>query len=161
LRHLPNKEISQSVSSQVDTLLFICYDGVDNYSTRCYSGNMLKLMTKHFAKWAKKQNIPNIDLAKSLNEVEEGNFEANLGGHVIKKRIRFQGKGKSGSGRTIICYKQADRAFFIHGFAKNEKSNLTSKELHAFKELAKVLLSLSNEKLNIAIEKSNIMEVKS
>lgn len=122
---------------------------------------MKKLMTKHFAKWAGKQNIPDIDLAKALDEVENGNFEANLGGHVIKKRIRFQGKGKSGSGRTIICYKQADRAFFVHGFAKNEKSNLTSKELHAFKELAKVLLSLSNEKLNIAIKKGNIMEVKS
>ena len=118
-------------------------------------------MTKHFAKWAGKRNIPDIDLAKALDEVENGNFEANLCSHVIKKRIRFQGKGKSGSGRTIICYKQADRAFFVHGFSKNEKSTLTSKELHAFKELAKVLLSLSNEKLNIAIEKGNIMEVKS
>ena len=36
---------------------------------------------------------------------------------------------------------------------KNEKTNLYSKELHAFKELAKVLLSLTNEKLNIAIKK--------
>jgi hypothetical protein len=43
---------------------------------------MQKLMTKHFAKWAKKQNIPSIDLAKALNEVGKGNFEANLGGHM-------------------------------------------------------------------------------
>jgi len=118
-------------------------------------------MTRHFAKWAKKQNIPYNELSKALNEVKDGNYEANLGGHIIKKRIRFQGKGKSGSGRTIICYKHADKAFFIHGFAKNEKANLSSKELHAFKELAKVLLSLTNEKLNIAVNKGNFIEVKS
>ena len=123
--------------------------------------NMKKLMTKHFAKWAKKQNIPNTELANALNEVENGIYETNLGGYIIKKRIRFQGRGKSGSGRTIICYKHADRAFFVHGFAKNEKSNLSSKELHAFKELAKVLLSLTNEKLNMAIKKGNFIEVKS
>ena len=122
---------------------------------------MKKLMTKHFAKWAKKQNIPDTELANALNEVENGIYETNLGGHIIKKRIRFQGRGKSGSGRTIICYKHADRAFFVHGFAKNEKSNLSSKELHAFKELAKVLLSLSNEKLKIAIKNGNFIEVKS
>ncbi len=122
---------------------------------------MKKLMTRHFAKWAKKQNIPDNELASALSEVKNGIFEANLGGHIIKKRIRFQGKGKSGSGRTIICYKHDDKAFFIHGFAKNEKTNLSSKELHAFKELAKVLLSLTNEKLNIAIKKGSLIEVKS
>jgi hypothetical protein len=35
--------------------------------------------------------------------VKDGQFEADLGGHILKKRIRFQGKGKSKSGRTIIC----------------------------------------------------------
>ncbi len=94
-----------------------------------------------------------------MREVENNNFEANLGGHIIKKRIRFKGKGKSGSGRTIICYKQSDRAIFVHGFAKNEKSNLTAKELQAFKELAKVLMALSNKKLNIAIKNGNLKEV--
>jgi len=70
-------------------------------------------MTKHFAKWAKKQNIPDTELASALNEVENGIYETNLGGYIIKKRIRFQGRGKSGSRRTIICYKHADRAFFF------------------------------------------------
>lgn len=83
-----------------------------------------------------------------------------VGGHIIKKRIRFKGKSKSGSGRTIICYKSDDRAIFVHGFAKNEKSNLTSKEHYAFKELVKVLLSLSNEKLQIAIRTGDLIEVK-
>lgn len=120
---------------------------------------MKKLMTRHFSKWASKQKIPSGELLKALEEVEKGLFEANLGGHVIKKRIRFQGKGKSGSGRTIICYKQDDRAIFVHGFAKNEKSSLTPKELIAFKELAKVILGLSLDELNTAIKHGGFIEV--
>ena len=117
-------------------------------------------MTKHFSKWAAKRKIPSGELLKALDEVEKGLFEANLGGHIIKKRIRFQGKGKSGSGRTIICFKQDDRAIFIHGFAKNEKSNLSKKELIAFKELSKILLRLSLEEIEIAIKNKGLIEVR-
>ncbi len=88
---------------------------------------MDKLMTKHFSKWASKQNIPTNELSKALNEVQQGRYEANLGGNVFKKRIRFEGKGKSGGGRTIICYKKNERVVFVHGFAKNEKSNVSKK----------------------------------
>jgi hypothetical protein len=97
-------------------------------------------MTKHFSRWATKQKIPKDELEKALTDIQTGNFEANLGGNVYKKRIRFEGQGKSHSGRTIICFKKNDRAIFIHGFAKNEKSNLSTKERIAFKELAKILL---------------------
>lgn len=120
---------------------------------------MKKLITKSFSKWATKQNIAHEELVKAIREIESGNFEANLGGQILKKRIRFQGKGKSGSGRTIVFYKREDRVIFIHGFAKNEKSNLTTKELNAFKEFAKILLSLSSEQLCIAIENGDFIEV--
>jgi hypothetical protein len=122
---------------------------------------MKELMTKHFLKWASKQKISRNELAAALAEVQAGNFEANLGGHIYKKRIRFEGRGKSGGGRTIVCFKKDDRAIFIHGFAKNEKSNLSTKELNAFKELAKILLGLSPEDLATAIENGNFIEVKS
>ncbi len=79
-------------------------------------------MTKQFAKWASKQKILGNELATALSEVQAGDFEVSLGGHIYKKRIRFEGQGKRGSGRTIICYKRNDRAIFIHGFAKNEGS---------------------------------------
>lgn len=121
---------------------------------------MKKLMTRHFSKWAKKQRVSIQRLSDALDEVEHGNFEVNLGGHLVKKRIRFRGQGKSGSGRTIICYKQGDMAIFIHGFAKSEKSNLSSQELVAFKELAKILLELSPDALSLAIKNSDFIEVK-
>ena len=120
---------------------------------------MKRVMTKHFSKWTKKLNIRNIELQRALNEVKNGIYEADLGGHVIKKRIRFPNKGKRGSGRVIICYKHNDRAVYIYGFAKNEKTNLSPKELYALKEFGKVLLSLSNNKLNAAIKNGDFIEV--
>jgi len=122
---------------------------------------MKNLMTKHFSKWAARQKIPKHELVNALTEVMDGHFEANLGGHLYKKRIHFEGQGKSGGGRTIICYKKDDRAIFVHGFAKNEKSNLSKKELTAFKELSKILLRLSPEEIIIAIENKDLVEVKS
>lgn len=122
---------------------------------------MKDLMTRQFAKWVSKQQIPENNLVKALNELRSGNFEANLGGQLYKKRISFPGRGKSGSGRTIICYKKGDRAIFIHGFAKNEKSNLSRKELLLFKEFAKILLSLSAKAIEVAINNGDFVEVKS
>ncbi len=121
---------------------------------------MINLMTRQFSKWVSKQKIPNNELATALAEIQAGNYEANLGGHIYKKRIHFEGKGKSGSGRTIVCFKKDDRAIFIHGFAKNEKSNLSKKELFALKEFSKILLGLSIEELNIALENGDFIEVK-
>ena len=122
---------------------------------------MKQLMTKQFSKWASKQQIPKNELKKALQEVKAGNFEANLGGQIYKKRIRFQGKGKSGSGRTIVCYRKKDRIIFIHGFAKNEKSNLTKKELAGFKEFAQILLGFSPKAIKTAIKNGDFIEVKS
>jgi hypothetical protein len=130
------------------------------YVTKCYILCMKDLMTKHFSKWASKQNIPESDLSTSLAELKEGSYEANLGGHLYKKRIAFDGKGKRSGGRVIICYKKDDSAIFIHGFAKKEKSNLSQKELIAFKELSKALLDFSVEKINIAIKNGDFVEVK-
>lgn len=120
---------------------------------------MNKLMTKQFSKWASKQKIPVNELSNALNEVQAGNFEANLGGNIYKKRVRFKGQGKSSSGRIILCYKKSDRIIFIHGFAKNEKSNLSKKELVALKEFSSILLSFDEKQLAIAVKNGNLEEV--
>lgn len=121
---------------------------------------MNELMTKHFAKWAARQRIPAHELAAALSEVQMGISEANLGGHLFKKRIRFEGKGKSGGGRAIICCKQDKLTIFIHGFAKNEADNLSAKELHALKEFAKVLVSLSADNIAAAVANGDFIEVR-
>lgn len=121
---------------------------------------MLRLMTKQFKKWVLKQDIESKELSIALEEMENNNFDANLGGNLYKKRVRFKGKGKSGSGRTIICYKKGDRSVFIHGFSKNEKSNLSAKELSALKEFSKIILSFTEQQVSIAVNNGDLVEVK-
>jgi hypothetical protein len=116
-------------------------------------------MIKTFSKWAADQDISIDDLTQALEEVDKGLFEACLGGKIIKKRIRFAGQGKSKSGRTIICYQKDSMAIFVHGFAKNEKANLSPKELEVFKELAKILFSYSEADIHKAIANGVLIEV--
>lgn len=121
---------------------------------------MLTLMTRQFNKWALKQNMNPDELNIALMDIKNGSYEANLGGHLLKKRIKLKGKGKSGGARTIICYRKGDRAIFIHGFSKNEKSNLSTKELIALKSFAKTLLSFSETQILIAIKNGDLLEVR-
>ena len=116
-------------------------------------------MTKEFAKWADKHDLALSDLAAALDEVDAGSYEADLGGHVLKKRIRFPGKGKRGGGRTIICFKKNDRAFFVHGFAKNEKSNISKKEMIAFRRVAEILLNLSVDQITRSVSTGTFIKV--
>lgn len=76
--------------------------------------------------------------------MEEGLHDGNLGGNVFKKRIGLKGRGKSGGFRTIIGYKQGDKAIFLFGYAKNVRANISMKEKEALKKLAKGYFSLSN-----------------
>jgi len=116
-------------------------------------------MTKEFAKWADMHGLTITDLAAALDEVDAGSFEADLGGHVLKKRVPFPGQGKRGSGRTIICFKKDDRAIFVHGFAKNEKTNMSKKELIAFRRVAEILLNLSPDQIARSISTGTFIEV--
>jgi hypothetical protein len=93
---------------------------------------------KDFAKWASKDGVTDVALKTAVNEIEQGLVDVNLGGGVIKKRVPIEGKGKSSGKRTLLAYKSADKAFFIYGFAKNARANVTAEELKALKLLAKV-----------------------
>lgn len=86
-------------------------------------------------------------------------FEANLGGHIYKKRVARSGKGKSGGFRTIICFKQNDRAIYVHGFSKSSKENISDRELQSLKELAAILLNMNNKDLRVAISSGVLVEV--
>ena len=118
------------------------------------------LMTKSFYRWFKKHNIFYSVLSNSINELNNGLFDANLGGNLFKKRIPIIGKGKRKSARTIICYKKEQRAIFFDGFKKNEKDNLELDELKALKELCRIMSSLTDNDIKQAIAKKVLLEVK-
>ncbi len=105
--------------------------------------------------------MPDFDLIEAINEIEQGLFEANLGANFYKKRVAAQGKGKRGGARTILAFRKKDKAFFVYGYAKSMRSDLSDRELEAYKEASKVLLKLTSEELDLLLQKTIIREVKS
>lgn len=115
---------------------------------------------KLFDRWARKEGISDKLLCEAVQEIEAGRFEANLGGNVYKKRIPLEGRGKRGGARTIVAYRIAGKAFFIFGYAKNEKSNLSDEETKTAKTFARELLSYTDAQLDKLVADGKLIEVK-
>lgn len=116
--------------------------------------------TKPFARKANNQGLTDKALYEALEEVQRGLFDANLGGNLYKKRIGKGSRGKSGGFRVILVYKASkDDMFCIELFAKNEKDNISSKELDGLQLLGKTLLGLEDSIIQKAIKVNELQEV--
>jgi len=98
-------------------------------------------------------------LCKAAAEIETGLIDAKLGGSLLKKRVAAPGRGKSGSYRMIVAHRQGKRLFFLYGFAKNEKGNITPKELGALRALGDHYMTLSDTVLSRLVADSVVQEV--
>ena len=85
--------------------------------------------TKIFAKWMRKVGLKDQDLLLAILEMETGLIDADLGGDVYKKRIGLPGAGKRSGARTVVASKLYRKWFFLFGFVKNEKDNISDNEL--------------------------------
>ena len=115
--------------------------------------------TKEFSRFARKAALTDDELLEAAKAVASGQRDADLGGGVFKQRIAREGGGKSGGFRTIILFKVGGHSFYVHGFAKNDKANVTSKELKALRALADTLLRFDAKALATAIAAGEISEV--
>lgn len=120
---------------------------------------MLIFKTRWFARWARKEGIQDATLCKAVEEMIKGLYEANLGGHIFKKRVSRPGHGKRGGFRTIVATNFKDRWFFVYGFAKNEREDIEEDEEAALKELAAQLLSMPPQRLMKANGTGEVTEV--
>lgn len=120
---------------------------------------MLILKNKSFSQWARKSKITDKVLVSAVNELAYGLYEANLGGHIYKKRLPLGSKGKRGGARTIIAFKVDNKAIFIYGFSKGEKSNISKEEEESLKELAKIYFGYNENQINKAIKTGVLIEV--
>lgn len=115
--------------------------------------------TKAFSRFAGKADLEDGDLLTAAEAVMAGRFDADLGGGVFKQRVAREGGGKSGGFRTILLFRVGGHCFFAHGFAKNEKANVSVKELKALKKLADTLLGLSAEDIETAVNAGELREL--
>lgn len=112
-----------------------------------------------FRRFARRERITDQVLREAIDRAEDGITDADLGGGVIKQRIARPGQGKSGGYRTIIVFRKGDLAFFVYGYAKSERNNIDRGETDAFKRAAIQLLALSDEQIEMLIEKGALTEV--
>ena len=117
------------------------------------------MKTRHFHRWAKKAELSDNALFSAVSEMIKGLVGTDLGGGVFKKRIALPGQGKSGSTRTLLATNRNDRWIFVFGFEKNERANISAKELEALKMLAAELLALSSVQINEALDSGDLLEV--
>jgi len=113
-----------------------------------------------FSKWAAKEKLSDEALRLAVQEIELGILNADLGGYVIKKRVALGTRGKSAGVRTLLAYVAGNKAFFMYGFAKSSRENISITELRALKLLAKELLAYNDALLTKACKNGALIEVK-
>ena len=98
-------------------------------------------------------------LCEAVAEMRQGLVDADLGGSVVKKRVALPGRGKSGSVRTLVATNKADRWFFLFGFEKSERPDVSAKELRALQAVAADLLKLESKELDALIGTGALQEI--
>jgi hypothetical protein len=86
--------------------------------------------------------------------------DADLGGDVFKFRLARKDQGTSGGARLIVAIKRGERVVMMFGFEKKDMANIDAKELKGFKNLAQVYLRLSEEQMDLLVEKGELKEIK-
>jgi hypothetical protein len=112
-----------------------------------------------FSHFADKEGITDNELLEIVNQLDEDQADANLGGDVYKVRVARQGEGKSGGYRVIVYFRNEFRTFFVYDFPKSDRENISGKELKAFKEGAKKRFSLTEEQIEERLRNRIFIEI--
>ncbi|MDN5843768.1 MAG: type II toxin-antitoxin system RelE/ParE family toxin [Alcaligenaceae bacterium] len=115
--------------------------------------------TQTFSRWMQKIGLTDEVLCRAVSEMTHGLIDAELGGCILKKRMPLPGLGKRGGARTIVATKLTGHWFFLYGFGKNERANISREELKLLQEVAKELLEFDDDQLAIALAAGEILEV--
>lgn len=115
--------------------------------------------TKTFDRWARKVLSDEV-LCQVALEIEQGLYEADLGGGICKKRVSLPGQGKRGSTRTLVAKKHRDAIFFLAGREKNEPgADFSSNDVEAAKIIANSLASATEQQLNDLVTAEILKEI--
>ena len=116
---------------------------------------------KQFSLGAAGEGSGDADLCRAAVEAFNGQYDADLGGYLFKKRIARQDGGKSGGYRTILGFRKSDskRIFFLYGFPKNVRSNITTKERRALSANASALVGTTDKQIDELKAKGTILEL--
>ena len=131
---------------------------IGNYSTRCYTSYVKRVLkTKPFARWC---TLSDETLCAAAREIERGEYEADIGKGVVKKRVAYPGRGKSGGARLLVAHRMKGFIIFLVGRDKSDPgTDFTQGQEDAAKELALAYEKLDAAKLQRAIDGGALKEI--
>ncbi len=106
------------------------------------------LKTRAFRRWALDVGLTDEAVLATVDEIERGQACVDLGGGVLKKRIGVSGRGRSGGARILLVTNRRDRWVFVFGFLKNQRADISRRELDALRALARDLLTLNERQID-------------
>lgn len=112
-----------------------------------------------FRRFMQEFGIEDAQLCAVIDELSSGLVHANLGGGVYKQRLARKGQGKSGGFRSIVLFRLEERAFFVFGFAKNDRASLSTRDLKDLRDLAKEMFRYDDKELEVAVKHGSLQEV--
>ena len=115
--------------------------------------------TKVFTRFAHSERLDDKRLCEAVTRAERGLIDAELGGGLIKQRVARPGGGRSGGYRTVVAFRAARRSVFLYGFAKNERDNISDRELDDLRKLARLYLGYSDMQIANALQAAELKEV--
>jgi len=98
-------------------------------------------------------------LLEAVIRADRGLIDADLGGGVIKQRVARPGQGRSGGFRTLILFRQGDRAIFAFGIAKSAQANVAPADLALLKQAAAEALGWSGADLDRLVARRVLTEI--
>jgi len=115
--------------------------------------------TRYFSRWMRKTELTDKALCAAIAEMMLGLIDGDLGGGIVKKRIGLAGRGKRGGARTLVATNKGNRWFFVYGFEKNDRANISADELDALQSIARELLARTNQQLDEAVVDGALQEI--
>jgi hypothetical protein len=114
---------------------------------------------KGVKRFASRERITDANLKAAIERASLGLIDADLGGGLIKQRVARAGQGRSGGFRMIVAYRDAHRAVFLYGFAKNERDNISNDELETLRAIGANWLAASLKVVKQALCDGDLQEI--
>ena len=115
--------------------------------------------TKTFDRWLRKTELTDEVLRNAVVEMAAGLIDADLGAGVFKKRVALAGRGKRSGARTLVASNLGDRWFFLFGFEKSERTNVSDQELKVLQITGQTFLSWSTAEISTALREGHLKEI--
>lgn len=123
---------------------------------------MRVFLNKWFLRWTKDERVSAATIWSAAQEIATGNFEADLGGLLFKKRIPRQNEGKRSGYRVLVGFRKqgCSRVVFLYAFGKNQRANITANEKKALQLVAKAFMDCTDKQLEELLANNEYSEVR-